>query len=285
MIEVVPAAEGEVFVPPEEIGKPTRDSNLDGWLGKGGFFFAPRAIAGSMYYSYKEIYDNPNLSDITSQDYIPFLGAGITLGYKNFSLDFYARRSASGKDNLFNTTNTGTKETNSILLRKDYGINLNYQLGKKIFVENENIVFSVGYKVGRSDISGMNRNVINGIYYPVNEEKRFETSGPTIGIAYGYPIGDSSVLGINLAYAKLTSSYTTNDKAAATRNAGDTSGLTIGVTWSGAISNELGYSLSVDAYSYSMTGLYQRDSLNTEFNIEESVVTAKASISYAFDLF
>jgi hypothetical protein len=286
MIKVVPAAEEDEFVPPDEIGKPREDTGitLDDVVGKGGFSFEPRAIAGYMSYKYKVDYEKS--TDIKWQDYMPFIGAGMTLAYKNFSLDVYAHSSASGKDSLFKSQKTNNilslLDQNANISRRDYAINFSYKTN--IFTNYDNLVLSTGYKLGRSDINGLNRATIINLNQPAsynNDNTRFETKGPTISLAYGYPIGESSILGINVAYAWLGTEYISADMNV---DAADTSGFTYGIKWSGAITNKLSYGLSVDYYQYSM-GASSTNSGLTISSIEETVLAANASISYAFDSF
>lgn len=281
-MEVVLAVEEDEFVPPTESEKPREDSfDLD------GFFFEPRVIAGSMRYHYEEVYEG---SDVDWRDYIPFLGTGITLGYQKWSVDFYARISEPGIDNSFNIENQIETEKTATFLRHDYGINLNYQsqLSKKILFDNEYIIYSIGYKRGISDIS-VNTRIVDDDYQIDSENIKYKIHGPTVGITYGSTIGDSSVWGINLALAYLLPDYSGYDNKSFTqiKDAEDAFGVTFGAKWSGAITNQLGYSLSVDAYRYDMGGSYHHldDNSKSSFDIIETVFTAKASLSYSFDLY
>jgi hypothetical protein len=308
MIEVVPAAEEDEFVPPLEIGKLRDDSEfLDYVLGKGSFFFEPRVIAGFMSYRYQETYNQNTKKSLDWEGYMPFLGAGIILGYKNFSLDLYARRSAFGKDNQFDATETpgdngiitNGKEINVGFLHHDYGINLNYQLSKKvlknILIDNGNIIFSVGYKWGINDIREINRNdsydenicssnqaCYDQTYKLSSQDKQFKMEGITLGVAYGYSIENIGILGINLAYAWLDTEYSSSINKIF--NTDTAKGETIGIQWNGIISNNLTYGLSVDYYKYNINASSTSKDISLN-SITETVLTTKASLSYTFDLF
>jgi hypothetical protein len=117
------------------------------------------------------------------------------------------------------------------------------------------------------------------------EETQFTTGGPSIGVTYGFPIGQKSKIGINIAFTKLVN--TDFRKTGPTQFDIDTTqGLTVGAIWMGSITNEISYSLSFDYYKYEMTGTtWSLREVNTDpFTLEEQVMSLKASISYAPDL-
>ncbi len=92
-----------------------------------------------------------------------------------------------------------------------------------------------------------------------------------------FPIGEG-VIGLNLAYARLKTDYTSPEMEVTPES---TSGLTLGLLWSSPITNNLMFSFSVDGYQYTMTATpLNQSGLDT---IEESVVSVKTSLSYAFD--
>lgn len=267
------------------------------------FFFEPRVVVGMHQHSYEEKYETSD--DVKWEDNIPFAGLGLTLGYKNFSLDVYAQQSASGKDSLYDEDDsvlptgeivTQDRDYNTDISREDYAINLSY--ARNLFVNwDDRIVFSVGYKVGKTSISGARRNITTNLSTEEvkpnrrHEEKQFETNGPTLGISYGFPIGEG-VIGLNFAYAWLETDYTSSEMKETTPVS--TSGLTLGFIWNSPITNNLMFSFSVDGYQYTMGAASAEttfiDALGREQprkitidSIEESVVSVKTSLSYAFD--
>jgi len=272
------------------------------------FFFEPRVVTGKIYEKYEEKYARDDSDDVLWQDNVPFLGIGLTLGKKNFSVDIYAQQSESGKDSfargssrqIENTNINSLQDYNATLSRKDYALNLSYSK-RNLFGRDHSLIFSVGYKIGQTDINVRARNThVISITGEENEttnnnldhqDIQFETKGPTIGLAYGFPVGNS-VLGINLGYAWLNTAHS-NSSFVGETNPGSTSGITVGFLWAGSITQNLGYSLSVDGYSYTMdaatiesqfkdqNGNLQTRVINLD-SIEESVVTFKVSLSYSF---
>ena len=283
-----------VFKPPSESDKPSILIPP-----KKDFSFDARAMTGMMYYKFEESFAVEGETVTSWQDNIPFLGVGFRLGYKTFSLDAYFQQSASGKDSLFDVQTrplpTGdtfetTKDYNTNLSRKDYAINLSYSKTLNLLTSSDGIGLSIGYKVGKTDISGTRR-VRRGIigsgestYEPDTDELQYETKGPSVGIGYSFKVGKSSLLGINLAYAKLKPTY--NSKQMEGAQLDDTSGVTIGLRWNGNLTKHLKYGISIDRYQYSMTGSQTRiargEFTQVDFNVEESVLSAKVSLSYTF---
>ncbi|MEN8215348.1 MAG: hypothetical protein ABFS56_03015 [Pseudomonadota bacterium] len=253
------------------------------------FFFEPRLVTGKIYEKYEENYAESD--DILWQDNVPFIGIGLTLGKKNFSVDIYAQQSESGKDSFIRETSSLLQDYNATLSRKDYALNLSY-IKSNLFSWDHSLVFSVGYKIGQTDIGVRTRNITNQskpIIKP--QDIQFETKGPTIGLAYGFPVGNS-VLGINLGYAWLNTAHS-NSSFGVETNPASTSGITVGFLWAGSISKNFGYSLSLDGYSYTMGAVTtktqfkdQNGNLQTREiklnSIEESVMTFKFSLSYSF---
>ena len=268
------------------------------------FFFDPRIVAGMLYQKYEEIYEGDS-EDVKWKDNIPFVGLGMTFGYKSFSVDVYAQQSASGKDSSFNNKEIINKEVimgyltddyNTDMSREDYAINLSYS--RNLFVNlDDRIIFSVGYKAGKTSISGPRRDIVSiqdSGTQNVNrshEETQFETKGPTVGISYGFPIRES-VIGINIAYAWLKTDFSSPERMNV--DTGATNGLTLGVFWTRPITNNLTFNFSVDAYNYTMdpvsakelfiddSGIPRETEIKLD-SIEESVVSVKVSLGYVFD--
>jgi hypothetical protein len=292
-VSFVGAAEGDNQEPTEfefEFKSTQSRGTIMGEDDTTNFFFEPRVVTGMLYQRYEEKYKTSD--DVKWEDNIPFVGGGLTLGYKNFSVDVYYQQSASGKAIEFETSDSLIRDKNiDNLSRKDYAINFSYAMNlfKKL---DDRVVFSTGYKVGHTNISGSNRYIPTGQdikYSPIDTQ--FETNGPTVGISYGFPIGEG-VIGLNLAYAWLKTDYTSTEMKETT--AESTSGLTLGLLWSSPITNNLMFSFSVDGYQYTMGAANAEttfiDALGREQprtitidSIEENVFSVKTSLSYAFD--
>ena len=249
------------------------------------FFFEPRIVTGILYQKYEEKYKGDSEA-VEWKDNIPFAGLGMTLGYKNFSVDVYAQQSASGKDSFFSSevdeSSAKVKDYSTNISREDYAINLSY--ARNLFVNlDDRIVFSVGYKAGKTSINGARRRISTPLntgiasIFPGHEETQFETKGPTVGISYGFPIGEG-VIGLNFGYAWLKTDFSSPEYMSV--DADSTSGITLGLLGSYPITNNLMFSFSADGYQYTMNAKASRVGLET---IEESVVSVKVSLSYAFD--
>jgi hypothetical protein len=246
------------------------------------FNFEPRIITGIMYYQYDERYRNSD--DVEWSDNMPFLGIGGRLGLNNFSVNGYAQWSDTGVDSFYGVDDSFERDHNANFSRQDYAINLSYSIDRLFNRHLGLLSVFIGYKVGRTRIGGTRRyflvNQENRIRF--NEETDIKTKGPTIGIAYGWPIGESSVLGIKVARAMLEGDYDSNLQTVTIKP----HGWTFGLNWSAPITNRLTYRLSLDGYSYPMsvevsTGPEQLYS--SIYEIEETVVSFKASLSYMFD--
>jgi len=272
----------------------TPDKPLFDFLNKADWSLTGRGTIGEMYFKYQEKY--PNTDDVKWQDNMPFLGIGGTLsaafGEDHFvSIDGYVQQTASGKDSFFGlpeAIDDAILDYNTNLSRRDYAINLSYGWRNLLIIDNS-LVASVGYKLGKTDINGTRRNIVSGegegIYYR-NEKIQFETKGPTLGISYNHPVGESSAVSLNLGYAWLESDYISTQQEITPAS---TQGLTYGLSWNSTITNKLRYGFSVDAYSYTMgaslTKKEREGVIITNFidSIEETVYSFKASLYYLWD--
>jgi hypothetical protein len=219
------------------------------------FTFQPRAITGVMSHEYKH-----DILDMDITDTMFFLGAGATLSYDRFFVDAYIQRSGEGEDR------------NSTFTRKDYAIAFGYAV-------TDSLSISAGYRKGTTEID-----LVSEINPAIKENISLTSSGPFIGAAYGWLIGDG-LLGLNLAISRLSSDY----QIASNTNpsylfSGNAVAYTFGVHWKApTIIQQLSYSVSLDSYGYNfdsestvMTGGSNDD------EIEESFLALRASLSYRF---
>ena len=244
------------------------------------FTLEPRAVLGMMDYQYEEVFAGSD--NVKWSDTIPFLGIGMTLGYKNFSFDVYVQKSDTGEDSLFDSGGTfSTKDYNATFNRDDYAMNFGYSTDGLF---GGLLSFVVGYKVGETEVGGARRRYRleggdSSFFFFSSEITTIKTKGPTIGVAYGLPVGKSSMIGINVAYAWLDGDYESNQMTLAI----EPEAITFGINWSGPISNRLTYRIALDAYQYPTQALSTDDRLSIE-SIKEEIVSLKASLSYKFDL-
>lgn len=260
---------------------------------KSDLSFKPRLMTGVMQYKYAEKSKDPlNSPDVKWRDNMPFWGIGGVVGYKDFSLDAYFQQSVTGKSGLFEVGDVLRQDHNTDLKRTDYAVSLAYRIDPLIdnFFDSKigNLSLYGGYKVGDTDIRGLRRRTFPlptgglGEFLKL-EETKFETKGPTLGMAYGWPIG-SNILGINFGYAWLQTSYSSTEQTVIPDS---TSGYTVKIIWKGRLSTNLNYSLSLDGYKYTMTAKSVPEELVENINssldsIEESVMSFKASLNFTF---
>lgn len=134
-------------------------------------------------------------------------------------------------------------------------------------------------------------------------EREFEYDGPFIGAVYGVPINKGFLDGImafNLAIAFLDGEVTETERnrvltldgqtsTAPERKAiieGNTTGLTLGLSWKGSTPIEgLSYLVGVDGYKYDFSGdkvKLQGQTIHTDTQIDETVINIRVGASYIF---
>ena len=162
--------------------------------------------------------------------------------------------------------------------REDYAITF----GKK-FLDNSLGLYG-GYKAGTSQATGNQGQVLS-----------FEEDGFFVGANYGWRIGDKGVLSINLAYADLDGDLKedVNNPAFAspavlavpldTDATSDAQGLSYGLSWSSRLSDNVGYSIALDAKKYTFDNVQDVDpSTIPSDEFEEEFVGVTASLFYLF---
>lgn len=82
----------------------------------------------------------------------------------------------------------------------------------------------------------------------------YSETGPFAGVAYTKAFGDKGSLGLSVGYAKLDGEFEQlfRPGAGTFTVEGDITGLSYGVTWSGALTGSLGYRIGVKATRYKM---------------------------------
>lgn len=117
-------------------------------------------------------------------------------------------------------------------------------------------------------------------YYVENQaayQQTYSEQGPFLGGSYTFAIADAGNLSLSLAYAIMDGEYkdNANDPESGLNNfvafdyQGDTTGTSIGVTWSGGLGETSAYFIDLRRQSYSMeasdqTGLFTGVSLRTD---------------------
>jgi len=110
----------------------------------------------------------------------------------------------------------------------------------------------------------------------------FKSDAFFVGSTYSWQVSDTGVLSFNIAYADVYDADQNLDSSLVTVDlSGDGNGLKTGVSWRGALSDKLSFSLAADWYKYD----YDLDSTtNTSqsADVEETEITYRIGLVYAF---
>ena len=229
--------------------------------------FIPRAWVGVSDYSFKQGARGNSFPEVKFDVTFIMAGIGMTTAYDRFYLDL-AYQDSTDESDSFNENGYYEKLSGD---RRDYSATV----GMKVLDNRGNIYF--GYKNGKSDASGN-----------AGTSLTFEEDGFFVGASYGWVIADAGLLSVNVAYADLDGNLKEVPGPGYPAGLGmdadsEATGISYGVSWSGRISEKVGYSVSFDANDYEFDDL--KDSSATialPNKIEETFYTAKVSLSYRF---
>lgn len=102
----------------------------------------------------------------------------------------------------------------------------------------------------------------NNVLGLTDYEQTYEEDGWLLGVSYGWRFGETGNLTLSAAYAELDASYKDNWLSNSPEFAGqpysydfsgDANGLSIGVNWSGALTDHVGYYIDLRQQSYDMS--------------------------------
>ena len=231
------------------------------------FVFIPRVEAGFSSYSLEFDGQVPVDSLQTTLDIdTEFSGSlfvyrlGATLAYGDFYLDVWGSDSGDLSDvQIFPEFDAIEKWTGS---RTEFNATIGYQL-----FETGSIF--VGYRDGESEGDGQ-----------INSKFKFKSDGYFVGLNYGFAVGESSVVSLNLAYAFLDASLDeTIFGLELDRADGDGDGFKYGVAWVTYPSDTVSFSLSIDRFVYT-TDIDSSSGIDVEMTEEESAI--RVGISKVF---
>lgn len=232
------------------------------------------------------------MEGVKRSDWLPYVGIGGTVSYDRFFVDLYGLKTATGEQkNISQNTISSTPslgaitefnlQGNSDIERSDYSVSFGYN-------PFDNLVVFVGYKGSQTDFD--NNFVFNASLNgqklieptPVNIKQKLKQKGPFIGAAYGWNIIDKGILSVNLSVGsfngEVEEKWNVPDLFSETVNLdGDVIGLTLGISWRGDITDNLGYTLSVSGYNYNF-----ESNKDNAANFSESVFNFSAGLSYRF---
>ncbi len=250
---------------------------------------SPRVNAGFMDYSYNLGINGGSWHGVS--DVVGILGVGATVSMDRFFVDVYAQTAAEG-DGTYDYVYVDPPINGNPMTfdREDYAVSLGYAV-------HENLSFFAGYKWGNTDFDeGFNPQTGGGFIQRFSTE--FKENGPFVGAAMGFPLGNG-LLALNFALAFLDADNSqllveqngvpTNEQFASFT--GDTTGVNIGVSWRAPITDNLSYSVGVDAYRYSFKvdhanfpgyGSGSPEQLDMDIKATEDALALKLGLSYRF---
>ncbi|MCU7834906.1 MAG: hypothetical protein KZQ83_06570 [gamma proteobacterium symbiont of Taylorina sp.] len=230
------------------------------WLGISDYQFIQAPRKGALA-------DGSDFPEVKFEATFLMAGIGLTSIYDRYYIDFSYQDSSNEKDSF--SSADFYEEFNGE--RKDFSA----ALGMKVLDNQANVY--IGYKKGKTSGKG-----------DLGTDLSFKESGFFIGASYGWIIADTGFLAINAAYADLDghlkevpgSVYPPGLNMDADSN---TAGLSYGLSWTGIISKQWGYSIALDVNDYKFDDLTDNSSnIPLPDNIEEILYTAKISISHRF---
>lgn len=228
---------------------------------------------------------------------------GVTATINKFYMDAYVAQSLQGSDD-----HTIAVNSNGVLVTLpnewdvdvfDYAFTAGYNVWKTLAVyagwkgHTTNMDATTNIPANWLGIQGL-----PAVPNAINWDVELKYSGPFIGASYGWQIGESNLLSVNAAYAwmsgdldtVLTSQWDPNlqkslsnlGKSLSTNgDDGDASGLTLGISWKGLITDALSYTVSADWYKYSFDGFTVQDG-TVDHDIDEEAYSLRFTMSYAF---
>jgi hypothetical protein len=178
-------------------------------------------IVGGMDFGFKQLRLDTGDGRNTFSPFYVTINPSIVLGYKSFYASLSYDKSISSDPE----TGQGT------------GLNQSFN------------VFA-GYTKGANEFTDIRADVVL-----IVTDIEYTTTGPFAGVAYGKSFGKKGTLGLSIGYAELDGElrFTGRPSAGGSTDVdGDVTGLSYGVTWSGPLSESLGYRAGVKATRYKM---------------------------------
>lgn len=225
----------------------------------------PHADVGMMYYEFSQDTIEFVQGAYDVSDFLPFVGAGVTISYDRIFADIYGQITAEGQDRytLVSVLEDGTTidEASTIdMSRKEATANVGYRITD---------AFSVlaGYKMAKVDFRD---NISDG------DEVDFDFTyhGPLAGVSYAIPIeGLGGAFHFTTAFTYLFGEV----KQEAYDTSGESLGYNFGISWTGRIANRFSYGFLADAARYDFDS-------GGDIDFEETVYRLRAVLGYSFNV-
>lgn len=242
--------------------------------------FFPRATVGVSEYSLVQSARRDLLGPGMSFPELEFsvlfkvLGVGGTVAYDRYYMDLYFQGSTKESDEFkiapgqpggpYNETFKGDREDRSLT----FGVR---------GLDNKGAAY-LGYKYGKSAGKGSLGSILD-----------FETTGYFVGVNYGWVIANKGVLSANVAYAILAGDVVNKPGPGPFRQPGvainaesEGAGVSYGFSWNSSFTDHLGYSVGLDANSYTFDNAKDDNARVLPKEYKEEFITAKFTLSYSF---
>lgn len=238
--------------------------------------FEPRISTGVMRYSFENSGRDAILAGengkINYDDELVFIGGGGALFFKRLFADIYYQQSNKGQ--IFKDETPATFAFGLEPERQDFSISAGFSVLR-------NLAIFAGYKYGKTENEGEVFGVA-GFQGGRNFSQKFEEDGPFVGTVYGWNLGDTGTLSVNLAVAYLQADVEdriqqSQDSFNERKFSGHAVGVSYGVSWHAPITERLGYAVKLNGYTYS----FDNFSNNKDLEIDESMIGVNVDISYS----
>ncbi len=179
---------------------------------------------------------------------IPVLSASVTVVHERL---FGSLKYETGLSEVSASSDVPFTDADSDITREDFSITLGGKVWKDLSI-------FYGYMSGETEIEPepVAGNLSDDHVGRSGQYRQtYKESGLYIGASYGWRINTMGTLSASLAYADMGGTYKDNYAAVANQNfkyEGESTGLSIGATWSAPINDQFGYYVDFRRQAYSM---------------------------------
>ncbi|MGI9508423.1 MAG: hypothetical protein ACR2QJ_03625 [Geminicoccaceae bacterium] len=242
----------------------------------------PRLSGGTSYYDLdldgEVTVGDDSVDDIEFDDWLYFVGGGVTISFDRFFIDFSGQYSFDGDEDLNLDVVSGGVVVNDLAQDVDFdrfeaGIAVGYRI-------TDHFAGYIGYRYADVDFDGSGSLGAVGVDFSTD----FEQHGPLIGASYAIPKTIlNGTLVLNGAVTYLNGDLENELDADAGIDDvsfdidGDAIGFNGGLSWAAPISEQAKFVLGGDVSSY------QFDDDDDETDFDELIVRLRAEVRYSFD--
>lgn len=218
--------------------------------------------------------------EVTFDVTFKILGVGGTFFKDGYYLDISAAKSADEEDSF--TLEDAALAQPFVETFKGDRQDFTLTIGKKI-LHNRGAIY-IGYKSGKSQADG-----------DQGQSLSFEEKGLFAGANYAWQVADRSLLSVNFAYADLSGDLTEDVTNAAFASpaylavpldinaTSDAQGVSYGISWASRLSDNISYSLSLDAKDYTFNNIKDKNpNTVTSDKFEEKFLSTTLSLYFQY---